>query len=145
VTATNTEMLVGLESVKDTPPDSNDASAASANHGQATGATSDATEAGDATATVSAEYRRANFAVIRDSILGNLRYPVLARRKGWSGQVEVAFLIAPDGNVSELRIKASSGFAVLDDQAVAAIRRSAPFPPPRMAALLVMPITFQLD
>ncbi len=93
----------------------------------------------------SAEYRHANFGNIRSSILGNLRYPMLARRQGWSGLVEVAFLVAPDGSVSDLRIQASSGFPVLDDQALAAVRRSAPFVPPRMAALLVVPVTFRLN
>ena len=92
------------------------------------------------------EYRRANFGAIRDTILANLRYPMLARRRGWSGQVEIAFKITPDGSVSELRIVASSGFPVLDDQALAAIRHSAPFsPPPRIAAILVMPVNFQLN
>jgi periplasmic protein TonB len=90
-------------------------------------------------------YRRANFGAIRDSILANLQYPMLARRKGWSGKVEVAFMIRPDGNVSELRIQTSSGYSVLDEQALEAIRRSAPFTPPRIAALLIMPVTFQLN
>jgi protein TonB len=90
-------------------------------------------------------YRRANFGSIRDSILANLHYPMLARRKGWSGKVEVAFLIKPDGQVSELRIQTSSGYSVLDEQALEAIRRSAPFAPPRIAALLIMPVTFQLN
>jgi periplasmic protein TonB len=90
-------------------------------------------------------YRRANFGAIRDSILANLHYPMLARRKGWSGKVEVAFLIKPDGQVSELRIQTSSGYPVLDEQALEAIRRSAPFTPPRIAALLIMPVTFQLN
>jgi periplasmic protein TonB len=91
------------------------------------------------------QYRRANFGAIRDSILANLQYPMLARRKGWSGKVEVAFLIKPDGSISELRIQTSSGYSVLDEQALDAIRRSAPFTPPRIAALLVMPVTFQLN
>lgn len=91
------------------------------------------------------EYRRANFAKIRESILANLRYPTIARRQGWSGKVDVAFLIAPDGNISELRIQTSSGYSMLDEQALDAIRRAAPFTPPRIAALLVMPVTFQLN
>ena len=99
------------------------------------------------TQTVSAEeaYRRANFAAIRNAILANLHYPMIARRQGWCGKVDVAFLIKPDGHISELRIEKSSGYAVLDEQALEAIRRSAPFTPPRIAALLVMPVTFQLN
>ena len=97
--------------------------------------------------TVSAEeaYRRANFAAIRNAILANLHYPMIARRQGWCGKVDVAFLIKPDGHISELRIEKSSGYTVLDEQALEAIRRSAPFTPPRIAALLVMPVTFQLN
>jgi protein TonB len=91
------------------------------------------------------EYRSANFKTIRDSVLAKLHYPMIARHRGWSGKVDVAFLIAPDGRVSELRIQVSSGFPVLDEQALDAIRSAAPFTPPRIAALLVMPVTFQLN
>lgn len=91
------------------------------------------------------EYRRANFKAIRDAILAKLNYPTLARRRGWSGKVDVAFLIAPDGNVSDLRIEVSSGFPVLDEKALDAVRSAAPFSPPHIAALLVMPVTFQLN
>lgn len=90
-------------------------------------------------------YRRANFSAIRSAVLANLRYPMIARRHGWGGKVEVAFLITPEGGVRELRIQASSGHEVLDEEAMAAIRRSAPFTPPRIAALLVMPVTFELN
>ncbi len=138
-------MTAGLEPAQDTLVDSNTSATVGANPGPATDAVSGGTEAGDLAVTGDEEYCQANFDVIRDSILGNLRYPVLARRKGWSGLVEVAFMIAPDGSVGELRIQASSGFPALDNEAMTAIRRSAPFPPPRMAALLVMPVNFQLN
>jgi periplasmic protein TonB len=100
---------------------------------------------GDQTVAAADAYRHANFAAIRDSILANLHYPMIARRQGWSGKVDVAFLIKPDGHISELRIEKSSGYPVLDEQALDAIRRSAPFTPPRIAALLIMPVTFQLN
>lgn len=107
-----------------------------------------AREGEGAAASVAADeqYRRANYGAIRDSILANLRYPMLARRRGWSGQVEVGFTITPDGNVGALKILTSSGFPVLDEQAETAVRRSAPFnPPPPAAVTLVMPITFRLN
>ncbi|KAF0189382.1 MAG: periplasmic protein [Desulfobulbaceae bacterium] len=91
-------------------------------------------------------YRQANYTAIRDSILGNLQYPMMARRRGWSGQVELAFTIGPDGQVHDLKILTSSGFPILDEQAMTAIRRSAPFrPPPPVVASLVMPVTFRLN
>jgi len=103
-------------------------------------------DAGGAPLSVDEQYRRANFSAIRDSILGNLHYPILARRRGWSGQVELSFTIDPDGNVNGLKVLTSSGFPVLDEQAMTAIRRSAPFtPPPPKAVDLVMPVTFRLN
>lgn len=90
-------------------------------------------------------YRRANFSTIRNAILSNLRYPAIARRHGWSGKVEIAFLVTPEGGVGDLRVQRSSGHEVLDEEAMAAIRRSAPFASPRMAARLVMPVTFELN
>ncbi len=91
-------------------------------------------------------YRQANFTAIRDSILGKLHYPLLARRRSWSGQVELAFTITPDGSIHDLRILTSSGYSLLDDEALTAIRQTAPFtPPPQVSAALIMPITFRLN
>ena len=91
-------------------------------------------------------YRQANFTAIRDSILGKLHYPLLARRRGWSGQVEISFTITPDGNIHDLHVLTSSGYSLLDDEALTAIRKTAPFsPPPQVAAALTMPIIFRLN
>jgi protein TonB len=118
---------------------------ATADQGQPSGA-STKEDAGEAALSVDEQYRRANFSAIRDSILGNLHYPILARRRGWSGQVELSFTIDPDGNVNGLKVLTSSGFPVLDEQAMTAIRRSAPFtPPPPRKVELVMPVTFRLN
>ena len=103
-------------------------------------------ENSQAPASIVEAYRQANYTAIRDSILGNLQYPMLARRRGWSGQVELAFTIAPDGQVHDLKVLTSSGFPILDEQAMTAIRRSAPFrPAPPVVASLVMPVTFRLN
>lgn len=90
-------------------------------------------------------YRSANFTAIRSAILAKLYYPTLARRKGWAGKVEIAFKIFPDGGIDDLRVLTSSGYPVLDEQAAEAVRQAAPFTPPPETALLVMPVTFQLD
>ena len=96
-------------------------------------------------ASVSENYRHTNFSAIRNSILGKLHYPPIARRQGWSGQVEVAFVIAQDGTVRELHIQTSSGYPVLDDEVLDAIRRSAPFIAPHVTVSLSMPVSFHLD
>lgn len=125
-----------------TPPSQADAASAETTQaqGESQSGSGDASGAG----TVEA-YRRANFSAIRSAILTNLRYPMIARRQGWSGKVEIAFLVTPEGSIGELRVKMSSGHEVLDEEAVAAIRRSAPFTPPRVAALFIMPVTFEMD
>jgi TonB family protein len=75
--------------------------------------------------TAKEENRQANFTAIRNSILGKLHYPLLARRQGRCGQVKIAFTITPDGNIHDLRIFTSSGYSLLDDEVLTAIRQTA--------------------
>ncbi len=55
------------------------------------------------------------------------RYPSSAR--GSDGEAHVTFTVAADGSVSRIALSRSSGNAALDDAALAAVRRAAPFPP----------------
>jgi protein TonB len=50
-------------------------------------------------------------------------YPMLARRHGWEGRVQLALRIEPDGHVSHLQLAQSSGYAALDEAALASARR----------------------
>ena len=52
------------------------------------------------------------------------RYPGLARERGWQGSTEVAIRLSADANLPQVTIEKSSGFAVLDEQAVDMIRRA---------------------
>ncbi len=47
-----------------------------------------------------------------------LVYPPLARARGWEGRVLLAFNIETDGQLDNIRVAQSSGFAVLDDSAL---------------------------
>jgi len=58
-----------------------------------------------------------------------LRYPREAKRQGIRGDVVVAFVVASNGGVSNVRISRSSGSPLLDGAAAEAVRRAAPFPP----------------
>lgn len=58
-----------------------------------------------------------------------LRYPRQAKRQGIRGDVVVAFFVASNGGISNVRISRSSGSPVLDGAAADAVRRAAPFPP----------------
>ena len=101
-------------------------------------------QASPSAAAARAHYLAANFAYIRERILQRLNYPAVARRNGWEGETRVAFLIRADGQIENLRIEQSSGRPLLDRQALAAVERAAPFPPPPLAAELVLPVAFQL-
>lgn len=48
-------------------------------------------------------------------------YPQIARQKGWEGTVGLTYNISPDGSVSDIEITRSSGFDVLDQEAVHAV------------------------
>ncbi len=90
-------------------------------------------------------YRQANYGAIRNRIHDRLNYPGLARRRGWSGRIEVLFRVATDGSLIDAEIVRSSGYPLLDRQALKAIKKAAPFSPPPQIAQFRMPVVFQLN
>ena len=50
-------------------------------------------------------------------------YPELARRRGWEGLVMLAVKVASDGQLQQIRVARSSGFAILDDSALQSLRQ----------------------
>jgi TonB family protein len=50
-------------------------------------------------------------------------YPEEARREGWSGTTWVDVLVGSNGKIKEVGVQRSSGFAVLDEQAVRMVDR----------------------
>ncbi|WP_029918048.1 energy transducer TonB [Pelobacter seleniigenes] len=91
------------------------------------------------------EYLSFNFGSIRDKVRDNLRYPTIARRQGWTGRVEIEFTISLSGTIDNKRILSSSGYPLLDRQALRAVDVSAPFPPPAVIATVILPVTFSLE
>jgi protein TonB len=89
--------------------------------------------------------RPADLASVRDGIARVLTYPPRARRFGWAGKVLVAFTLLADGSIRDLRILERSGFEALDEAAVDAVRRAAPFRPPEVDVAVVTPIVFRLQ
>jgi protein TonB len=79
----------------------------------------------------------------------NLRYPAIARDQGIEGVVVVTFAIARDGTVLAPSLLRSSGAAMLDQEALALLRRVSPLPRlpesmPGAQANVVVPIGFEL-
>jgi TonB family protein len=58
---------------------------------------------------------------------GNSRYPEYARRTGQGGTVELVFAVQENGDVENVKLLKSSGFIVLDVEALRNVRESAPF------------------
>ena len=58
-----------------------------------------------------------------------LKYPELAALSGYQGTLFIRFDIMKDGSLGELEILKSSGYKILDDEALRSIRASAPFQP----------------
>jgi protein TonB len=98
----------------------------------------------DAGETAKKLYFKTHFAFIRELILDNLTYPVIARRMGWKGNLTVSFVICEGGNVENVRIVKSSGHKILDDNALSTIRGIQPFPKPPVRAEIVIPIEYRI-
>ena len=91
-----------------------------------------------------ARYLKEHFEYIRNRVLGNIDYPERARRMNWEGTVLVSFVVTAHGHAENIDILQSSGFPILDRNAVEAIRRSVPFPRPPAPARIVLPILYGL-
>ncbi len=94
--------------------------------------------------TAIARYTKANFNNIRAGVQRLMSYPRLARRMGWEGKVVVSFIVYDDGTVSNIQIVKSSGVPALDKNAVATIKKAAPFPKPPIPARLIVPMVYRL-
>lgn len=55
-----------------------------------------------------------------------IRYPVEARLNQWQGKVIVKVVIAQNGEIESVTIVQSSGYEVLDQEALALLRRLSP-------------------
>jgi TonB family protein len=67
--------------------------------------------------------------VIKDRIMTRWRYPQEARRNLLEGKLTIIFSLARDGTMLQAKIPMPSGYEVLDEEALRAIRSAAPFPP----------------
>jgi len=93
------------------------------------------------------ESRLADFrANLTRKLWSAFRYPALARERSTTGTVTVTFELDPDGNVTKVSVVQSSGHDELDADALATIRRAAPFEPPPQGAprIYTFPIIYRL-
>jgi len=57
------------------------------------------------------------------------RYPAQAMDKGWQGKVEVRLVVGANGATKSSLVKASSGYEILDNQALDMVKKAKPLAP----------------
>ena len=50
------------------------------------------------------------------------KYPAIARKRGYTGNVVLEILVGQDGSVADLRLFSSSGHAILDNAAISSVK-----------------------
>jgi protein TonB len=75
------------------------------------------------------------------------RFPPDARRRREQGSALVSFVIDGAGRVTSVRLVRGTGFAALDDEVQAMVRRASPFPPPPrgVETNFSAPVSFHLN
>lgn len=91
------------------------------------------------------KYMSGQFAYIRSLIMREISYPSTAKNKGLSGVVVVTFRVLKDGRAEDVRVLRSSGYGLLDGNAVQSVLKAQPFPPPPVSAELVIPISYKIN
>jgi len=67
--------------------------------------------------------------IIKQKIESCRRYPNWAKKQGLEGTVYLAFVVLSSGVAKDIKIVQSSGFSILDKEAVSTVKRANPFPP----------------
>jgi len=84
--------------------------------------------------------------LISKIIQNNITYPYIARKMGWEGRVIVSFILTKEGKISFLTVEKSSGYDVLDKNAIKTIKKvSKYFPLPPHDVKISIPILYKLD
>jgi protein TonB len=82
---------------------------------------------------------------ISQIIQNNITYPYIARKMGWEGKVLISFVLTKEGKVNFLIIERSSGYKVLDENAIDTIKKvSKYFPLPPLDVKIKIPISYKL-
>lgn len=83
-----------------------------------------------------------DLATVRRRIDAHKVYPQIAVRNGWQGRVLVEMRLEGDGSLTAVRLLEGSGYPVLDDATITAVRRASPFPP--ITRVLTVPVEYRL-
>jgi protein TonB len=78
------------------------------------------------------------------------QYPRMAQMRGWQGTAKVELHVDANGSVTSSSISESSGFEILDKQALEMVRKATPLPQPPEALrgrefTIIVPVAFRLE
>jgi len=100
---------------------------------------------GDIISSEKSRYLKVHFSYIKDLIHKHLIYPAKAKKMGWEGKVITSFIVSSGGYARDVRISKSSGYEILDKNAIKAINNASPFPKPPVEAQIIIPILYRLN
>ena len=80
----------------------------------------------------------------RSALEGHFRYPPVAIRRGWQGEVRLAFPVTAEGEIRDIEVARGSGHRMLDDAAREALQRVARLQAPGHPIELELPVVFRL-
>ncbi|MSQ80167.1 MAG: energy transducer TonB [Candidatus Methylopumilus sp.] len=88
--------------------------------------------------------------LLANAIAQYKQYPKIAQMRGWQGMVIVDLEIDSKGSVMSVKIKKSSTYEVLDNEALEMIKKASPFPSPPQSLRgknfnVLVPISFKLE
>jgi protein TonB len=88
--------------------------------------------------------------LLANAIAKYKQYPKIAQMRGWQGTIIVDLEIDSKGNVMSIKVKKSSTYEVLDNEALEMIRKASPFPAPPEGLRgknfnVLVPISFKLE
>lgn len=67
--------------------------------------------------------------IVKQKIEAVRRYPFWAKKQGIEGRAHISFIITSNGNCRKIELVKSSRSSILDEEAIATIKRANPFPP----------------
>lgn len=75
-----------------------------------------------------ADIEMIHFRRVSARVKNHLTYPQGAREEGIEGKVYLSMTLHADGSVSDIKVSRSSGYEILDDEALIIIERATPLP-----------------
>ena len=96
------------------------------------------------------QYLESYSSLLANAIAKYKQYPKIAQMRGWQGTVIADLEIDGKGTVISIKIKKSSTYEVLDNEALEMIRKASPFPAPPESLRgknfnVLVPISFKLE